>query len=176
MKNCTICKSLKEEKEFYKDKSTKDLLTRACKECITAYRKENAERQRLYMRNKRLSEDINLYKRRLYLRMDPRKRMFNQAKNRAKRRNIPFSIELDDIIIPDKCPLLEISFIPGTFNNYEHTYSLDRIDSTKGYVKGNIKVISKLANSMKNSASKEELLIFAKNIVKYFDDDIVQTE
>jgi hypothetical protein len=39
----------------------------------------------------------------------------------------------------------------------------------KGYVKGNIAVISTLANSMKANATLKELLIFAKNIKKYMD-------
>jgi hypothetical protein len=35
--------------------------------------------------------------------------------------------------------------------------SLDRIDSSKGYVKGNVRVISHRANLLKNNATVEEL-------------------
>jgi hypothetical protein len=102
--------------------------------------------------------------------------MLQQAKNRCNRKNLEFNLELSDIILPQICPLLEIPFVIGTKNNYEHTYSLDRIDSSKGYIKGNVWVITKLANSMKNSATKQQLNTFANNILKYFkDDDIVRT-
>jgi hypothetical protein len=36
-----------------------------------------------------------------------------------------------------------------------------------GYVPGNVAVISRKANLMKNDASSEELLAFAKNIANY---------
>ena len=33
--------------------------------------------------------------------------MLRHAKNRADKANIPFNITLDDLIIPEKCPILE---------------------------------------------------------------------
>ena len=72
-----------------------------------------------------------------------------------------------DIIIPEKCPILEVPFVLGSKGDYEYTPTIDRIDNSKGYTKDNIQVISKKANSMKNSASLEELKIFCKNILRY---------
>jgi hypothetical protein len=46
-----------------------------------------------------------------------------------------------------------------------NTYSIDRIDSSKGYIKGNVQILSMKANNMKSSANVEELLIFSKNII-----------
>ena len=86
---------------------------------------------------------------------------------------IDFNIELEDIILPVKCPVLDIEFVKGTKGDYQRTYSLDRIDNSKGYIKGNIWVISCLANTMKSSASIEQLLTFCSNILS--NDDIVRT-
>ena len=94
--------------------------------------------------------------------------MFHRAKERALKNNIPFNITVDDIVIPDKCPLLECSFIKGSSDNKWYSYSLDKIDNSKGYVKGNIQVITYLANTMKSKASKEELINFANNILKIY--------
>ena len=65
-----------------------------------------------------------------------------------------FSIELEDIVIPDKCPVLGHSFVYG---DCDWTYSIDRVDNDKGYVKGNVEIVSNKANRIKNSATEEEL-------------------
>ena len=93
--------------------------------------------------------------------------MWRAAKRRANERGLEFNIEISDINIPELCPILEVPLVKGDSNNYEYTPSLDRIDNTKGYIKGNIIVMSKKANSMKNSASWEELQKFCKNILRY---------
>lgn len=67
-------------------------------------------------------------------------------------------------------PIEEFYQVPlefGTKSNYDYSPSLDRIDNTKGYIKGNIQVISKKANTMKSSATLQELQTFAKNILRY---------
>jgi hypothetical protein len=46
----------------------------------------------------------------------------------------------------------------------ENYASLDKIDPSKGYVIGNLQVISKKANAMKSNATIEELRLFVKNI------------
>lgn len=108
-----------------------------------------------------------------------KKKMLLGAKTRAKSKGWEFDLTLDDIVIPEVCPILETKLTRGDHKRWEapeNTISLDRIDPTKGYVKGNVRVISTLANTMKNNATFEQLRIFAKNITKYIDgEDIVQT-
>ena len=82
--------------------------------------------------------------------------MWHRAKASAKRKGIPFTIEVGDIIIPKKCPVLGIplKFRP---ENRDFSPSLDRRDSLLGYVPGNIFVISNRANRIKSDATVVEL-------------------
>lgn len=94
----------------------------------------------------------------------PEYRMHQRAKQRCRKSGLEFSIEIEDIKIPDRCPVLgiEINMNSGRSGAYANSPSLDRIDNSKGYTKDNIWVISQRANAMKGSASKEELLKFAE--------------
>ena len=93
--------------------------------------------------------------------------MWKAAKKRAEEKGLEFNIDESDIIIPEICPVLEVPLVFGTKDNYDYSPSLDRIDNTKGYIKGNIWVISKKANTMKSSATLQELHKFATNILRY---------
>ncbi len=99
-------------------------------------------------------------------------RMHRRAKSRAKEFGREFNIDVSDIIIPTHCPILGIpleiqSKSGGTINSP----SLDRIDSSKGYTKDNIQVISRLANQMKANADREQMLNFANWVLKTFGTD-----
>lgn len=87
-----------------------------------------------------------------------------RAKARAKDAMIPFNIEVSDITIPTHCPILGIELYRNAGENRPgpNSPSLDKIDSSLGYIKGNIHVISYKANRMKNNASLEELKRFAE--------------
>jgi len=96
-------------------------------------------------------------------------KMLWQAKATATRKNIPFDLDVNDIVIPTHCKYLGIPLTRSLGGGvvWSNT-SLDRIDSSKGYVKGNIEVISRKANSMKNMADLDELRTFAKNILRIY--------
>jgi len=93
-----------------------------------------------------------------YLLRDPQRRIWKAAKDNAKKAGIEFNIEKSDIVIPEVCPVFGKPFVYG---DRRWSASIDRIDSDKGYVKGNIQIISNLANRMKSDASPEELYLFA---------------
>ena len=95
--------------------------------------------------------------------------LYHASKSRAKKKNIEHSITIDDIIVPVKCPILNIELDHSRNKGRRYNgASLDRIDSTKGYVKGNIQVISDLANRMKTDATPEQLLAFGEWAVASF--------
>lgn len=91
----------------------------------------------------------------------PEKLLWRSASDRAKKQGKVFDLPLEEINIPDICPVFKIPFERKT----RFSASLDKIDPSKGYVKGNVQVISKLANLMKSDASEEELKTFAKWIL-----------
>lgn len=91
--------------------------------------------------------------------------ILRKCRYRAEQRGLDFNLELEDIVIPKYCPILEVPFQFGSKDDYSP--SIDRIDNSKGYIKGNIQIISMKANTMKNSATPEELYNFCKNILRY---------
>jgi hypothetical protein len=104
-----------------------------------------------------------------YRETHPERIIFLSAKARAERDGFDFSIDYEDIKIPTVCPLMGIALtnIRGK-GRVQTNPSLDRIDSSKGYIKGNIQVISELANRMKQDATSEQLIAFAKGILQIY--------
>ena len=177
MKICTHCKKKKALDNFYLAKSgvNKEKYSARCKECTKIFRQTyydknkdriNKERREARKSNPKLREKIKREKRKYWVTNIERAKWVN-AKQRAERKGVEFSIKVTDVVIPQTCPLLEIPLIVGTKDNYENSPSLDRIDPKKGYTKDNVWVISNKANTMKNSATFEELKTFYKNILKY---------
>jgi hypothetical protein len=90
---------------------------------------------------------------------NPKARILAAAKQRSKERGLDFSITENDFEIPSLCPILGCPLEIGT---RMYAPSLDRIDPTKGYIAGNVWIISLKANVMKNNATPEELQKFAR--------------
>jgi hypothetical protein len=97
-----------------------------------------------------------------YGRANRAKSMFYAAQYRAKKKGIEFSITKEDVIIPEFCPVfgMRLETSPGVGRS-DASPSLDRIDNTKGYLKGNVIVVSWLANRIKSDATVEQLRIVA---------------
>ncbi|MDR5811998.1 hypothetical protein QCE62_00150 [Caballeronia sp. LZ033] len=96
-------------------------------------------------------------------RAKPLTNMLAQARWRSRRDGREFSITSADVHIPDVCPVLGIPiYTGGTYGNNDNSPSLDRIDSTKGYIAGNVVVISNRANTLKRDATPEELVRLAQ--------------
>jgi hypothetical protein len=87
------------------------------------------------------------------------------AKSRAKSKGVPFDITVQDVVIPDVCPVLGIPLKWGDRLTH-NTPTVDRVVPELGYVKGNCKVISMKANRLKNNASEEELKAILEYITK----------
>lgn len=99
---------------------------------------------------------------------NPESRMVSYARARAKGKGLECTITKNDITIPEFCPIFGFKLERNVGNGHGGRFnspSLDRIDSSLGYVEGNVQVISQLANAMKSDATPEQLLQFAEWII-----------
>lgn len=93
------------------------------------------------------------------------------ARARAKNKGMEFNIDVDYVrsLVTSNCPVfgvpLEWSCCRGIKSKpLPNSPSLDRIDNNKGYVKGNVWIISYKANALKNNATHEELKLLTKAV------------
>ena len=169
---CTKCGEEKPLEEFSRNKQGKYGRRAFCKEC--EHKIQNSP-ERLARRNElrklrrendeyRLSRNLKDTETRHNNEDSIKKALVRAVKARAKKKGIPFDITIEDFILPEKCPLLEIPLTVGYGSSQENSYSLDKIIPDLGYVKGNVWVISNKANMIKNNASLEELKLLVKNL------------
>jgi len=119
------------------------------------YRTLNAERLSEYQKTWR--------------RANPASHILARTKHRAKKEGIDFNISHEDLNIPEFCPVFGTKLEVCAGKNggpSPNSYSIDRIDPSVGYMKGNVRVISNLANAMKQNATKEQLERFARWILE----------
>lgn len=135
------------------------------------YNKENRKRYsaKYYQENKSRFQERDFNRRQF----ECEKYLLYSSKSRAKRAGIEWNLSLEDIVIPVYCPYLGVALtrIVGSgrdSSRIDTNPSLDRIDPTKGYVPGNVQVISLLANRMKQNATTEQLITFAQNVLRLY--------
>ena len=109
--------------------------------------------QKYYRRNKHVNQAY--YMRRKY--EQPERYLYESARCRSIKKKIEFSIDVEDIVIPDVCPILGIKLFASDGKATDNSPSLDRIDNAKGYVKGNVHVISNKANRLKGDAILDDI-------------------
>jgi len=145
---CRICKQTKPLNDYYKQEASKTCHRSECKVCT----------------NETYSSfDENGYKRKL----------FTNKKSHAKQSGTDFNIGIEHITWVERCPVLGTELVyavGGRERDTRNIPSLDRVDSTKGYIVGNVQVISMFANSVKNNITLEE----AMNLVAYMQGNPIQ--
>ena len=105
------------------------------------------------------------------------RKILSRIKSKCKAKGIPFNLEPDDIVIPTHCPILGIELVchvKGKTKGYNpEAASVDRIDPKKGYVKGNIRIISARANLLKNDATLDELRLVLADLEKLYETGVL---
>ena len=157
-KVCGKCKEHKLLSEFDKDKNKKDGLHYHCKSCQKIY-KDNVCRLKRWFQNKK----------------GHAKRNGNGIEFTILPTDIP-GVEIEwyntgkqgskdtwrAIEYPKVCPVFGIKLDWGMNGNQPNSPSLDRVNPKFGYIKGNVIMMSMLANQMKNSATPEQLKQFSE--------------
>ena len=99
---------------------------------------------------------------------------FIGIQGKAKRKNIPFTItiqEVWDLFLKQnqKCAIsgVDLQFAESKKTGEIMTASLDRIDSSKGYILDNVQWVHKDVNKMKNTTSQSEFINWCKIIANY---------
>ena len=159
-KICKTCKKSKPIEAFVHDR----LSCRSCVSSInTARRKElgKDKSDKAYQSQWRKNNRQHINKRNLKWRQaNHSKVLVYHAAARARKSGIEFDLLETDIVIPSVCPVLGIKICSGIgvgrTGKQDNLPSLDRIDSSKGYTKDNVKVISLRANVIKNCGTIEE--------------------
>ena len=141
MKTCTKCSEEKPLDEFPfqgRNKAGVRKKSAQCKKCVNAFVKKH------YHEN-------------------PAEHMLRRAYARAARKGLDFSLTVGDITpMPTHCPVFGQKLTRGNGQQEPNAFSLDRIDNAKGYVPGNVSVISYLANRLKNDGTAEQHLRIAE--------------
>lgn len=118
------------------------------------YRKRQSEMGKRYRDKNRTKPDFIV------------KQLFSTAKNRAKTLGVAFEITKDDLVFEEKCPVFREPFnLTAERTQDAFSPTLDRIDPLKGYIKGNVSIVSFRANTLKNNLSLEEV----EQLIYYID-------
>lgn len=142
-KKCLRCENVKSLDCFHNNKNKKDGKDSYCKTCHKQNRDAHKQHTQIVKHN--------------YRQNNVQKCLLLSAKHRAKRKNIDFDLELCDITVPDLCPVLGIELFVGTNKITNNSPTIDRIDNSKGYIRGNVVVVSNKANRLKNNATIDEI-------------------
>ena len=113
------------------------------------------------------------------------KRLYKQlhnVKRRAIRENIPYDLDIEYFIdkdpkpdgqktgYPDYCPILGIKLELNNKTTADNSPSFDKVLPERGYVKGNVQIISYKANRLKSNMSIEDF----KKFIEYIENNTVE--
>lgn len=120
---------------------------------VRAWKAANPEKVKSANRRRLVSNPINF--------------LLKNVKYNAKVRGIHFALSPGDFPggIPEKCPVLGIKINFPAKGKDGSGPSFDRIDNSKGYVPGNVRIISLRANTLKlDCVNPQELRLVARYI------------
>lgn len=151
MKKCNNCFLDKPLEDFWPCRGTPDGRQYECSECMVKHTRTIAkaaeERDKAIKASDPKNYDAAIVAQLYYM-----------SRKRAKQKSVEHTITKDDIKLVHICPIRNVTMSrsTGKFNN--DSYTLDRVDSSRGYVPGNVRVISWKANNLKSDLSVGDIV------------------
>lgn len=145
-KKCKSCKKDKPLDAFWKTKGTKDGRQYVCIECSKAHQEKLQEK-----RDSKANANPEAYQ------LSVRRYLLRIARRRAKDAGTECSIKADEIPWADKCPVLGVTLRQNTGHLDRYSFSLDRVDSSAGYVKENVRIVSWQFNNLKSNMTLDQV-------------------
>lgn len=135
-----------------------------CLECDLLRKKNGLDnaawRKAYYLANKKsIIEKTSNHRRK-----NTERGMLMSARCRARNGGFPCTITEADIVIPEFCPVLGLKLVRSRGKPNPASPSLDKIVPELGYVPGNVWVISRRANMLKNDATLAELRLLVASL------------
>jgi rubredoxin len=167
-KTCPKCKINKSYKEFIRNNNQKDALSNVCRECHyiynTKWKKENKEAHNAnhdrWMKTSSAKAWVNDWENKYRKTIEGRIRSWKAA---AKQRG--FAWEIDIYFLKSLPMTCHYSGVDLTMERkLPNTFSIDRIDSSKGYTKDNVVPCAYIVNIMKNHFEADEFIKYCKLI------------
>jgi len=159
-KICTKCGISKNISDFYKNSRNKNKVRSCCKNCyLKFYPHKTNDKSRQTWQKYRKSEKGLITQ------------LLNNARDRAKRKNLPFELDKSWVIEKIKsntCELSGIQFIYESIGEYRanpFAPSIDKINPLKGYTKDNSRLVVFCVNMARSDWGDEILFKMSKSIV-----------
>lgn len=174
--DCVHAGQLQVISNFHKDKQQSSGHKSRCKCCYKQYAQSERGKQahkraiKKYQQKPAAKEKYSKRQKK-ERRQDPLRFLLYKAKERAVKFGLEFTITKQDLPskLPAICPVLGIPIKIADGSRNANSPTLDRIDNTKGYIPGNIKIISYKANSLKSDGSIEDF----KRIIAYMENEAI---
>jgi len=101
------------------------------------------------------------------------KRFFCAAKFHSKKIGRTFTLDFSDLLAMWKaqggrCAISgdQMQHLPGDVTRNRHKVTMDRIDSARGYERGNVWLVCDWVNRAKSDLTSDELIRFAHGVIK----------
>lgn len=161
MKKCKSCNQEKEYEDFYKDSKRPEEYRSTCKSCyLKKYKYTVSEKGREnWRRYKRSKKGIITC-------------LLNNAKDRAKRNNLPYELDYEWLEAKIDAGVCELSHLPfvhesrGAFKCSPYAPSIDKINPKDGYTKNNCRVICFCVNMALSDWGEDVLYNMCENLLK----------